>query len=241
MLVHFRRIRSHTTCTYGRSIRIINGVIFRMVRRAVLDFAAFLAISSAGVAADETVIVAFGDSLSAGYGLEEVDSFPLQLERALVAHGLNARVINAGVSGDTTAGGRARLAWSMPPDANLVILELGANDGLRGIDPAETEANLDAMLRELGTRDTKVLFTGMRAPPNLGREYGDSFNGMYARLAQKHNVALYPFFLEGVAAEAELNQADGIHPNAAGVARIVDRITPYVLEELGRLGPSSSK
>ena len=217
---------------------MINDVIFPMMHRAVLGCTLFLVLSASGWAADEKVVVAFGDSLSAGYGLEEEESFPLQLERALVAQGVNARVINAGVSGDTTAGGRARLAWSMPADADLVILELGANDGLRGIEPAATEANLDAMLAELGKRNTKVLFTGMRAPPNLGRDYGAAFDGMYARLARKHDVAFYPFFLDGVAAEPDLNQPDGIHPNAAGFARIVDRITPYVLDALARSSSS---
>jgi acyl-CoA thioesterase-1 len=238
MLVHFRQNWSHISCTYGRARRIINDMVSPMMHRAVLGCTLFLALSASGWAADETVVVAFGDSLSAGYGLEEEESFPLQLERALVAQGVNARVINAGVSGDTTAGGRARLAWSMPADADLVILELGANDGLRGIEPAATEANLDAMLAELGKRDTKVLLTGMRAPPNLGRDYGAAFDGMYARLARKHDVTFYPFFLDGVAAEPDLNQPDGIHPNAAGVAHIVDRITPFVLDALARSSSS---
>ena len=197
-------------------------------------------LSLAPVIADAPpVIVAFGDSLSAGYGLEDADSFPVQLERALRETGLVATVINSGVSGDTTAGGRARLAWSIPEDADLVILELGANDGLRGIDPAETEANLDAMLRELDARDTRVLFAGMLAPPNLGRDYGTAFNDVFPRLAEKYGVTFYPFFLEGVAADPALNQRDGIHPNAEGVARIVDRITPYVLTALGQPGPPS--
>jgi len=189
-------------------------------------------------ARDEAVIVAFGDSLSAGYGLEDADSFPVQLERALQNSGLTATVINSGVSGDTTAGGRARLAWSIPPEVDLVILELGANDGLRGIDPAETEANLDAMLSALAVRDTKVLFAGMLAPPNLGRDYGAAFDAVFPRLAEKYNVAFYPFFLDGVAADPALNQRDGIHPNADGVARIVDRITPYVLTALGQRDPA---
>ena len=188
---------------------------------------------------DKPVIVAFGDSLSAGYGLDEVDSFPARLRVALLAGGIDTQVINSGVSGDTTAGGRARLDWSLPDRVDLVILELGANDGLRGIDPAETEANLDAMLRALTDRDIPVLFTGMRAPPNLGREYAVAFDAVFPRLAAKHDVSFYPFFLEGVAAERSLNQPDGIHPNAAGVDRIVARLLPFVREALPRKVPGT--
>lgn len=240
-MIRFRPIRSHSVCTYGRPVRIINGAVFTLA----LMFAALLAIPPSHATSAEVrqtpVIVAFGDSLSAGYGLEDDDSFPVQLERALRADGVNAKVINSGVSGDTTAGGRARLAWSLPPDADLVILELGANDGLRGIDPAETRANLDAMLGELASRDTKVLFTGMLAPPNLGREYGEAFNGLFPDLAKAHDVVFYPFFLDGVASEKNLNQPDGIHPNADGVARIVDRITPYVLKALADSGGTQAQ
>ena len=178
------------------------------------------------------MIVAFGDSLTAGYGLEDADSFPVRLQAALAERGLPAKVINSGVSGDTTAGGRARLAWSLPADVDLVILELGANDGLRAIDPAETEANLDAMLAELDRRGIDVLLAGMLAPPNLGREYGEAFNAVFPRLAKKYGATLYPFFLDGVAADAALNQPDGIHPNADGVVRIVERITPYVMKAM---------
>jgi len=178
------------------------------------------------------VIVAFGDSLSAGYGLDEADSFPVRLEAALRAGGVDAQVVNSGVSGDTTAGGRARLDWSLPDHVDLVILELGANDGLRGIDPAVTEANLDAILKTLGSRDIPVLFTGMRAPPNFGREYAAAFDALFPRLAARHDVVFYPFFLEGVAAERALNQPDGIHPNPAGVGRIVMRLLPFVLRAL---------
>lgn len=183
------------------------------------------------------MIVAFGDSLTAGFGLRARDAFPEQLARALDAAGVDATVINSGVSGDTTAGGRARLDWSLPEQANLVIVELGANDGLRGIDPAETEANLDAILAALGSRGIPVLLTGMLAPPNLGREYATAFDTVFPRLAAKHDVAFYPFFLEGVAADAALNQPDGIHPNAEGVARIVEGITPYVIRALEDASP----
>lgn len=235
-MARFRRIRLRTACTYGRAARIINGAVFALLLALAVPPAVSPSHAASAEARETPVIVAFGDSLSAGYGLEDDDSFPVQLERALRAKGVDVKVINSGVSGDTTAGGRARLAWSLPPDADLVILELGANDGLRGIDPAETRANLDAILRELAARDTEVLFTGMLAPPNLGREYGEAFNGLFPDLATAHEVVFYPFFLDGVAAEKDLNQPDGIHPNAEGVARIVDGITPYVLKALAQSG-----
>jgi len=194
-----------------------------------------LAIVPPARAADETVIVAFGDSLVAGWGLPAEKSFPRQLEAALMARGVAARVVDAGVSGETTAGGRARLDWTFDghPGASLAILELGANDGpLRGLDPAQTEANLDAMLAALKRRDIPVLLAGMRAPPNLGADYIEAFDAIYPRLAARHGVMLYPFFLDGVATVPRLNQADGIHPNADGVAVIVARILPFVLRAL---------
>jgi acyl-CoA thioesterase I len=186
----------------------------------------------AAAAGDTLRLLAFGDSLTAGFGLPKNVSFTAQLERALEKEGLAVTVIDAGVSGDTSAGGLARLDWTlegMPqggPDA--VIVELGANDALRGIDPRITYDNLDAILSEFGRRGIPVLLAGMRSPPNMGPEYAAAFNDMYARLAEKHEVALYPFFLEGVAADPELNQADGIHPNARGVAEIVKRMSPAV-------------
>ena len=157
-------------------------------------------------------------------------SLPAQLERALAAEGLAVRVSSAGVSGDTTAGGRARLAWTLGASAqdqpDAAIVELGANDALHGIEPEVTAQNLDAILTELNRCGIPVLLAGMRAPPDLGPEYGRRFDAIYPRLAQAHGVALYPFFLEGVAAVPRLNQNDGIHPNAEGVAEIVRRITP---------------
>ena len=141
-------------------------------------------------------------------------------------------MIAAGVAGDTSAGGRARLSWSLAESPDMAIVELGANDGLRGIDPAATYGNLDAILAELKRRGIPVLLAGMYAPPNLGREYGEAFDAIYPRLAMKHGVALYPFFLHGVAVEPGLNQPDGLHPNAAGVAVIVERIMPYVMRVL---------
>lgn len=175
-------------------------------------------------------ILAFGDSLTAGYGLKKPDSFPAKLERALRAKGFNVAVTNAGVSGDTTAGGRARLNWALDIDPHLAIIELGANDALRGLSPGNTWHNLDDILTRLKQRNISVLLTGMYAPPNYGDQFAQAFDGIYPRLAERHNVALYPFFLDGVAADRKLNQRDGIHPTAEGVDRIVERILPYVLK-----------
>lgn len=173
-------------------------------------------------------LLVLGDSLAAGYGLAKTDSFTTKLGRALTTKGHRVRIINAGVSGDTSAGGLARLAWALADKPEAVIVELGANDGLRGIEPAETRANLDAILGRLKQASARVLLAGMLAPPNLGREYGAEFQTLYAELAKKHQVALYPFFLEGVAADPALNQEDGNHPNPAGVDEIVRRILPMV-------------
>ena len=174
------------------------------------------------------VIVALGDSLMAGWGLEYEDSLPVQLEAWLNATGLPVEVINAGISGDTTAGGIARLDWVLGNQPDLVIVELGANDALRGLDPATTRGNLDIILETLRNRRVKTLLAGMLAPPNLGDEYASAFNPIYRELADKHGIMLYPFILEGVAAKSELNQDDGMHPNARGVAIIVERLGPIV-------------
>ena len=182
--------------------------------------------------ADPLRIVVLGDSLTAGYGLSEGEAFPAQLEAALRDKGHSVRIVNAGVSGDTTAGGLARLDWALadgpdgPPDA--VIVELGGNDGLRGFEPAVTKANLDTILTRVRERGLPVLLTGMLAPPNLGAEYGEEFAAVFPYLSEKHNVPLYPFFLDGVAGDPKLNQYDGIHPNAEGVREIVRRILPAV-------------
>jgi acyl-CoA thioesterase-1 len=191
-----------------------------------------LVVLATGAAAAEPYrVLALGDSLTAGLGLQREAAFPARLEGALRAGGHGVEVIDAGVSGDTTAGGLARLEWTLsgpggPPDA--VIVELGANDGLRGLDPAATRANLDAIVGRLKGAGVRVLVAGMVAPPNLGPRYGARFNAMFAEIAARHDVLLYPFFLEGVAAVPALNQADGIHPNARGVDEIVRRILPYV-------------
>jgi acyl-CoA thioesterase-1 len=179
-------------------------------------------------------IVAFGDSLTAGYGLPANEAFPAQLQRALDAKGLAVNVVNAGVSGDTATGGLSRLDWSVPDGTDAVILELGANDALRGFDPGVTRKALDTMLRRLQERKISVLLCGMVAPPNLGAEYGRAFNSIYPDLAAQTGAILYPFFLTGVAADPKLNQRDGLHPTAAGVAVIVDRILPQVEQLIAR-------
>lgn len=181
---------------------------------------------------DTLRILALGDSLSAGYGLSRVDSFPNQLERTLLNIGISARVTNGGVSGDTSAGGLSRLNWVLSEGFDGVIVELGANDGLRGLEPKETQANLDAILNLLKQKKIATLLTGMRAPPNLGVRYGEEFTAVFPYLAKKYDVVFYPFFLEGVATMGDLNQKDGIHPNSKGVKIIVKNILPYVIEML---------
>ncbi len=173
-------------------------------------------------------IVGFGDSLMAGYQLPPDDAFPNKLQAALRARGHDVEIANAGVSGDTTTGGLARLDWSVPDGTQLVILELGANDMLRGIAPEITEKNLDAMLTALKKRNVGVVLAGMYAAPNLGQDYRAAFDAIFPRLAQKHGVPLIPFFIEGVAATPELQLDDGMHPNAAGVDKMVENALPVI-------------
>lgn len=201
----------------------------------VLCFAAFLG-ASAAVASDKPVrIVALGDSLTAGYQLPAADAFPAKLVQALRAKGHVVEVANAGVSGDTSTGGLSRLDWSVPDGTDAVVLELGANDVLRGIEPKVTQAALDDILGKLKQRGIEVLLCGMLSPPNMGPEYARAFNAIFPALAAKHGVAFYPFFLEGVAANAKLNLADGMHPNAAGVDEIVRRMLPEVEKLVARI------
>lgn len=204
-------------------------------RLVILALSLLLAPNSALAACKQTVdIVVLGDSLVAGYGLAPGDAFPEKIEKELLASGWNVKVNNAGVSGDTTTGGLARLDWSVPDETDLVVLELGANDALRGIPVALTRKNLDEMIARLKGRNIDVLLAGMLAPPNMGPEYGDSFRAIYSDLASKHQITLYPFFLDGVAADPELNQPDGIHPNREGIDRIVERIMPTVVNEIDK-------
>lgn len=180
-------------------------------------------------------IVALGDSLTAGYGLPEKDGFVAQLQAALIAKGVAAEVANAGVSGDTASDGLARLDWSVPEGTEAVIIELGANNMLRGIDPQVTRNALDTILRRLRGRHLAILLCGMRAAPNLGAAYSKAFDAIYPDLAAKYGVLFYPFFLDGVAADLSLEQADGMHPNARGVSVIVQRILPKVEELVARV------
>lgn len=173
-------------------------------------------------------IVAFGDSLSAGYQLPQSNAFPVRLEAALKAKGHDVAVINAGVSGDTASDGVERMDWSVPDGTQLVILELGANDMLRGLDPALTRTALTKILERLQARNINVLVCGMLATPNLGAEYRGSFETIYPDLAKQFNVPLYPFFLEGMARDPALTLSDGMHPNAAGVDTMVAHILPSV-------------
>ena len=177
---------------------------------------------------EETIIVAFGDSLTSGYGLPNDEAFPSQLEAALRARGHNVRVVNAGVSGDTAGAALRRLDWAVDDDTDAVIVELGGNDALQGLPPEATKAALTEILEKLRERNLPVLLAGMEAPRNLGKQYVTAFGAIYPDLAARYDVPLYPFFLEGAALNADLMQKDGIHPNGKGVTVIVDKILPQV-------------
>jgi acyl-CoA thioesterase I len=204
-----------------------------MSARALAAAGLCLMISSTPSRAHIPVILDFGDSLSAGYGLAPEQAFPAKLEAALLQQGIEVRVVNGGISGDTTAGGLARLDWALADKPDLVILELGANDALRGIDPVTVRDNLDKMMGKIEASGTKMLLIGMLAPPNWGVEYENAFDRIFPELAKVHDVPLYPFFLEGVAMKPELNQPDGLHPNERGVAVLVDRLAPVVARLVG--------
>ncbi len=208
-------------------------ILVLMVALTALD------VALSGVArADEArpvKLVVLGDSLSAGLGLTAADAFPARLQKALRNKGIAVDIGNAGVSGDTASGGRDRLDWSVPEGTQGVLLELGANDALRGTDPSVTKSALSDILTRLKARGVDVLLCGMLAPPNYGKDYADRFNAIYPELAESFGVPLYPFFLDGVAADAKLNQADGIHPTPAGVDIIVKNIMPTVEAFLGTI------
>ncbi len=184
---------------------------------------------------DHVTILALGDSLTAGYGLQPDEAVPAIMEDLLAAQGYSVRMINAGVSGDTSAGGRARLDWSLAENPDVAIVELGANDGLRGMSPKNMEANLDAILQTLTKRGVAVLFTGMGAPPNMGEEYGRRFNSVFPRLAAKYDVSFYPFYLKDVYMEQDFTLPDGLHPNAAGTRRIAENLLPHVAALVDRV------
>jgi acyl-CoA thioesterase I len=192
-------------------------------------FGMALGLPNAAAAQAPVRLLAFGDSLVHGYGLPAGETFPEQLEAALRARGFDVEVINGGNSGDTTAAARARLEWSLSSRPDAALVELGGNDGLRGLDPAATYDNLDAILRALAAQDIPVLLAGMLAPRNLGAEYAAEFDAVFPRVAKARGVLFYPFFLDGVALQPALNQADGFHPNKAGVAVIVERMLPSVI------------
>jgi acyl-CoA thioesterase I len=216
----FNAMRSHT--------------LYSPLRKMPLaPFVVCLVLVTSPVMARPPVIVDFGDSLTAGYGVPARQAFPSQLEEWLHDRGIAARVVNAGVSGDTTAGGLARLDWALAEKPDLVILALGANDALRGIDPASVRDNLDKMIQKIEGAGAKVLLLGMLAPTNWGDEYKRAFDSIFPELAQIYHLPLYPFFLEGVAMKPELNQPDGLHPNEKGVAVLVDRIAPVVADLIG--------
>jgi len=190
------------------------------------------AVAAAPALADTIRGIGFGDSLMAGYQLGPKQSFPDRLQAALQARGHDIEIANAGVSGDTTSGGLARLDWSVPDDTDFVILELGANDALRGISPELSRENLDTMIARLKDKGIDVILAGMLAPPNMGEDYADGFNPIFPELAAKYKVPLYPFFLDGVAAQPAMQLEDGMHPNEKGVETMVDGFLPLMEDYL---------
>jgi acyl-CoA thioesterase I len=200
---------------------------------AMLLFNAMLCLTAMPALAKPPELLAFGDSLTAGLGLPASGAFPARLEARLRGEGVDVTIVNAGVSGDTTTDGLARLDWALGDKPDFVILALGANDALRGIDPKIVRANLDKMIDKIQASGAKLLLMGMMAPPNWGADYKRAFDQIYPDVAKAHGVPLYPFFLDGVAMDPALNQADGLHPNARGVAIMVDRIAPLVAKLIG--------
>jgi acyl-CoA thioesterase-1 len=207
---------------YGRFAAAVNSLLLVL----------FLALSSAHAQNGPVKIAILGDSLAAGYGVKPEQAFPIRLQEALKAAGRNVTVLNQGVSGDTSAGGLERLDWMLADKPDIVLVELGGNDALRGIDPRTTEKNLVAIVEKLKAAKVTVWLAGMMAPRNLGSDYVKEFDGLYKRIADKYEVPLYPFILDGVAQDPALNQGDGIHPNPRGAQVVADRLLPFVTKNL---------
>lgn len=231
---HVKRNRAaaRERCRYGAAHLAAQAVCRRSLAAIVLAGAALM-LNPANGFAHVPQVVAFGDSLTAGLGLPANEAFPARLEARLHAQGIDVHIVNAGVSGDTTADGLARIDWSLSDKPDCVMLALGANDAMRGIPPWVVHANLDQMLTKIQATGAKVLMLGMLAPSNWGPEYKRAFDQVFPTLAQAHHVALFPFFLEGVAMNPQLNQADGIHPNEHGVAIMVDHVAPLLAKLIG--------
>jgi acyl-CoA thioesterase-1 len=227
--------------SYGTSLTAVEGLARMFIGAAVT--ALFMMNASSPAAAQTAAantaapvkLVVLGDSLSAGYGLPAAAAFPTRLQKALTAKGIAVDIANAGVSGDTTSGGLGRLDWSVPSGTQGVLLELGANDALRGVDPKIPRAALSEILTRLKARNIPVLLCGMLAPPNYGSDYADKFNAIYPDLAKQFGVPLYPFFLDGVVGNTNLQLADGMHPTAEGVDIVVARIMPSVEAFVGNI------
>jgi acyl-CoA thioesterase-1 len=229
--------------SYGICIAAVEGPLRRfapVLTFALLGVAVMLPASAGAQVTKPIKVVVLGDSLTAGFGLPGPAAFPARLQKSLKSKGIETEMVNAGVSGDTTSGGRDRLDWSVPQATDAVILELGANDALRGIEPSVTRAALSEILSRLKARGIPVLLCGMVAPPNYGADFAARFNAIYPDLAKAFQVPLYPFFLEGVASDAKLNQADGLHPTAEGIDAIVKNILPTVEAFLGTLARQRS-
>ena len=228
---------------YGRFAAAVNSLILAIVLAVAPGPAAHAQGAPAqgapaqGAPAAPLKLAILGDSLAAGYGVRPEQAIPARLEAALRAQGRDVRVLNQGVSGDTTAGGLERIDWMMADKPDIVLVELGGNDMLRALDPASTEKNLDAIIGKLKQAGTTVWLVGMLAPRNFGPEFVKAFDGLYQKLADRHGVPLYPFFLDGVAQDPALNQPDGIHPNAKGVDVIVERMLPFVTKNLDDAAP----
>ena len=223
--------RRAVRCRRGGFAHVV-GVVF-----LVNALAGAMNLSTAAAETKPIHIVAFGDSLSAGYGLRPKDAFPAQLQKQMKAAGHNVVVSNGAVSGDTTADGLKRLDWSIPDGTDAVILELGANDALRGLDPKVTRANLEKIIAALTKRNIPILLAGMLSPANWGDHYSEDFDAIFPELAHEHGLVFYPFFLEGVALDAKLNLDDGMHPSGKGIAEIVKRIMPSVEQLIARTAP----